>query len=157
MSYIQDKKILLKQAALSIPERAMLFNKRFRIKSMTTRILRRLYREYGITRKKVKRTKLLNDSQLPKQKVEMLTRIQEVSNLRKQGYDIVYVDEVMFTKKTILEHTWSNRYGPLKYDMSSLSTEPLACCVAVSERYGLDLLVIHPNSINGDKFREFKG
>ena len=39
--------------------------------------------------------------------------------------------------------------------MSDVSNEPLACCVAVSERYGLDLLEIHPQSINGDKFRNF--
>ena len=61
----------------------------------------------------------------------------------------------MFTKKTLLEYAWSDKDGPLEYDMSAVSNEPLACCVAVSERYGLDLLEIHPQSINGDKFRNF--
>ena len=33
--------------------------------------------------------------------------------------------------------------------------KPLACCVAVSEKYGLDLCMIWPKSVDGHRFRTF--
>ena len=41
--------------------------------------------------------------------------------MREQKYDIVYVDEVMFTKRTIQEHTCNGKEGPLAYDMGHLN------------------------------------
>ena len=43
----------------------------------------------------------------------------------------------------------------MKYDMRDVNIKPIACVVAVSQKYGLDLLMMWPNSITNDRFHTF--
>ena len=61
----------------------------------------------------------------------------------------------MFTKHTYELMTWSTKNQNVEVDQRYLNMKPLACCVAVSERYGLDLLMIWPYSINRSRFQTF--
>ena len=67
----------------------------------------------------------------------------------------MYIDEVMFTKKTFLDRSWSLPRKPLECDGTLLNMPAIACVVAVSEKNGLDLLMTFPQSVNKDKFADF--
>ena len=60
-------------------------------------------------------------------------RNSEVEKAIEQHYDLIYIDEVMFTKHTYLDRTWSGPNDHLECDMRQLNMTPIACCVAVSE------------------------
>ena len=62
MNYIKSPKVHKQQSGMTIDERAALFNRKFKIKSMPKGILRRLFRENDITFKKVKKTKIFKKS-----------------------------------------------------------------------------------------------
>ena len=37
--------------------------------------------------------------------------------MKKQGFDLVYADEVMFVSKTMPDRTWSSKNKPLQMDI----------------------------------------
>ena len=43
----------------------------------------------------------------------------------------------------------------MEIDQQLFNMSPLACCVAVSERHGLDLCMIWPKSVNTERFSTF--
>ena len=61
----------------------------------------------------------------------------------------------MFTKHTFPDRTWSKAGISVKYDMRDVNMKPLACVVAVSEKYGLDLMMMWEKSITNDRFHTF--
>ena len=61
----------------------------------------------------------------------------------------------MFTKNTVSDRTWSRARYPVKYDMRDINIKPIACAVAISEKYGLDLLMMYPKSVTNDRFHTF--
>ena len=61
----------------------------------------------------------------------------------------------MFTKHTFADRTWSKAGKSVKYDMRDVNMKPLACVVAVSERYGLDLMMMWEKSITNERFHIF--
>ena len=75
--------------------------------------------------------------------------------MTQNNFDLVFVDEVMFTKHTFVDRTWSKAREPIKYDMRDVNMKPLACVVAVSEKYGLDLMMMWEKSITNDRFHIF--
>ena len=61
----------------------------------------------------------------------------------------------MFTKHTFPDRTWSRANDPVRYDMRDLNMKAIACVVAISLRYGLDLLMMWEKSITNDRFHTF--
>ena len=119
---------------------------------MTVRILRRIYREQKVKMKRIKFVKQWTPRQ-PERKEQVFTeRARRLDHMIQHNYDVIYVDEVMFTKHTCELMTWSTRNQNVEVDQRYMNMKPLACCVAVSERYGLDLLMIWPHSINRSRF-----
>ena len=61
----------------------------------------------------------------------------------------------MFTKHTRNDITWSGPRDHIECDLQTLNMTPIACCVAVSERHGLDLVKMWPKSVDTTKFHEY--
>ena len=122
-------------------DRVCLFNSKFRTKCMSRRILRRLYAENRIWIKRIRVAKVWKSRDTDRIKEEFAERNQELARIKADNYDIVYIDEVMFTKKTYLDRSWSIQRYPLECDGTLMNMPAVACAVAVSERYGLDLLM----------------
>ena len=90
-------------------DRVTLFNSRFRTTIMSRRILRRLYADNRIRIKKVKVGKVWKSRDTERIKEEFIQRNQELARVNADNYDIVYLDEVVFSRKTYLDRTWSLR------------------------------------------------
>ena len=122
---------------------------------MSRRILRRLYADNRIRIKRIKVAKVWKSRDTDRIKEEFAECSQNLARIKEDNYDIVYIDEVMFTKKTYLDRSWSIQRYPLECDGTMLNMPAVACAVAVSEQYGLDLLMMFPKSVNKDKFATF--
>ena len=100
---------------------------------MSRRILRRLYAENRIRIKRIKVAKVWKCRDKDRIKKEFADCSQELARIKEGNYDIVYIDEVMFTKKTYLDRSWSIQRNPLECDGTLLNMPAVACAVAVSE------------------------
>ena len=114
-------------------DRVILFNSKFRTKCMSRRILRRLYAENRIRIKRIRVGKVWKSRDTERIKQEFVDCSQDLDRIKQDNYDIVYIDEVMFTKKTYLDRSWSLRRLPLECDGTLLNMPAVACAVAVSE------------------------
>ena len=90
-------------------DRVSLFNAKFKTKCMSLRILRRLYAENRIKVKRIKVGKVWKSRDTERIKEEFIHRNQELARINADNYDIVYLDEVVFSRKTYLDRTWSLR------------------------------------------------
>ena len=78
--------------------------------------LSRLYKEHKIRKKKIRLTKILTLKQKRKQAQQAKQSFNELVDLLEQGFDIIYVDEVMFTTKTLPQTVWSLKNQPILID-----------------------------------------
>ena len=92
---------------------------------------------------------------MEKRKIQFQLLRNSIYDATQNNFDLVFVDEVMFTKHTFVDRTWSKAREPIKYDMRDVNMKPLACVVAVSERYGLDLMMMWEKSITNERFHIF--
>ena len=76
---------------------------------MSLRILRRLYSENKIKIKRFRVGKVWKSRDTERIKEEFIQRNQELARVNADNYDIVYLDEVVFSRKTYLDRTWSLR------------------------------------------------
>ena len=113
-------------------ERAAAYNARFSTNKMSKAILRRLYKECKVTRTKIQKTKPIKDAANDGRVGELRQRGIKLAKNITEGYEILYLDEIMFTKNTYLERTWARVNKPLEVDLEHFYHEAIAVCVAVS-------------------------
>ena len=78
-----------------------------------------------------------------------------LKNFAEQGYEIIYLDEVMFTSKTHITRAWSPKNINFSIDQKKLNHKALAVIAAISENGGLEHLKIFRKSVDQDKFVEW--
>ena len=72
--------------------------------------------------------------------------------LRRQGYRIVYIDETVFTRKTVKDREWTALKSNLAVDLVQLN-EPVLCLLpGISKEKGWEYYRIFPKSVNMEKF-----
>ena len=76
-------------------------------------------------------------------------------DLLNRGFDIIYVDEVMFTTQTLPKEAWSAVNDPFKMDLKSVQQKAKAVVAGISLSRGVELLHMYPKSINVPKFLTF--
>ena len=67
---------------------------------MTLRMLRRIYQEQKIKRKRIKVTKVWTDRENQKKEELFAVSSRDLEQTQQSYHDVIYVDEVMFTKHT---------------------------------------------------------
>ena len=58
--------------------------------------------------------------------------------LEEDGYDILFVDEIMFTKSTLNDRAWSKKNQNFEYDLKQMGNGAVACVAAISMNNGVD-------------------
>ena len=93
-----------------------MFTRRFPGKKLTVYRLRKVYRDHGIRRKKIKNSKVITDFQKKKIYKEAELARDKVAELQGLGYRILFVDEIVTTKSTIPTHEYSALKEPFTID-----------------------------------------
>ena len=74
---------------------------------MNSSLLRKVYKMYGIKKKRYRWFKVAR-GQTPAMASQELARVKrQLTMARNAGYRIVYLDETMFTRKTLADTEWS--------------------------------------------------
>jgi transposase len=68
---------------------------------------------------------------------------------------VVQVDEIVVTKRTILDHTWSAKHHNATIDMGWLGRGAIAVLGAVSREHGIHLIMTFKDSVNVSRFKVF--
>ena len=122
---------------------------------LATNKLREIYREHMVKRKLLRETKLVTKPHLARINVAAREAYEQLCDIRAQGFSIVYLDEVCFTKTTLPKMAWSAVNQPLQYDPKQYDGSCFAVIAAISYGRGLELVQIENGSINKPKFKVF--
>ena len=75
--------------------------------------------------------------------------------MKRLGFEVVYLDEVMFTSNSNLKRTWAAKRSPISVDRKQMSHPTIACIASVSASNGLELIMQFPRSVDKHKFDEY--
>ena len=103
-------------AGFTLKWRTKLFHRRFTDKRIAVTCLRRLYLQHGINRKKVRQEKYMPGRLQQQFKTNCQNARETLSIVQRMGRRIVYLDEVNFTKRSVLLRDWSRRNSNLTVD-----------------------------------------
>ena len=80
---------------------------------------------------------------------------EQVEKAMSENAVICYLDEVMFTTKSVLNRAFSNQYANIMIDMKQNKTKTTAVIAAITHEHGMLLWKQYENSVNIDKFKGF--
>ena len=78
-----------------------------------------------------------------------------LTKAKNDGYRIIYIDETMVTRKTVVDAEWSRPKENMSVDVAKLEEPTLALLCGISKEKGLEHYQIYDNSVNVDKFMEY--
>ena len=79
----------------------------------------------------------------------------QLTRAKRDGYRIIYLDETMFTRKTVAETEWALPGENMTVDEAKLNEPTLAMLAAISKDKGREHYRVFPRSVNVDKFKEW--
>ena len=133
-----------------------MFETLFKPKRLCATTLRRIYLKHKITRKAVKQLKPLPASKAQDYRIWREKLLDEIGKAEQERRKFIYIDEVYFTKKTLLHKAYSHRHTNLAIEQSKLHDTGYNCVIAgVSEEKGTEHIFIYDGPINQDHFKGF--
>ena len=131
-----SRQTLRAQIGLSLKDRSKDFMRKFPQAHMNPTLLRKVYRMNGIKKKKYRWYKV-DPNATPESKVLALARMKrQLTMARNQGYRIVYLDETMFTRKTVADLEWALPKENVMINEAKLKEPTLALLSAISKEKG---------------------
>ena len=119
-AYLTSEATLEKQAGLTLKERCEVFEHLFPPKRLCATTLRRIYLKHKITRKAVRQLKPLPASKAQDYRLWREKLLEEVNKAEQEQRKFIYLDEIMFTKKTLLTKAYSHRFSNLAVDQDKV-------------------------------------
>ena len=80
---------------------------------------------------------------------------EQLIQAKSEGSRVIYVDECIFSSKTQLKRSWSNKHESISYHDQRRSIETMALLAGISEEQGLEHYMIKSRVISSDDFIEF--
>ena len=143
IDFLLDQRTLERWSGLTMKERTVMFHRQFPDKRIAVTSLRRLYLKNKIKRKKLRQEKVMP----PEQKLEYAESCREVLAQLEQAKAekrlTLYLDEVNFTKLSLMKREWSTRNSNLTVDQVDVYQGYRSVIAAISEENGVDHSAIH--------------
>ena len=76
----------------------------------------------------------------------------QLTRAKRDGYRIIYLDETMFTRKTVAQTEWALSGENMTVDEAKLNEPTLAMLAAISKDKGREHYRVFPKSVNIIKF-----
>ena len=103
---------------------------------MNTTLLREVYRRHCIRKKKYRWFKVDKNGNEDSKRQDLARMKRQLTMARNAGYRIVYLDETMFTRKTVVNTEWSLPKENIRVDEALLNEPTLALLSAISKEKG---------------------
>ena len=79
----------------------------------------------------------------------------QLTRAKNDGYRVIYIDETMFTRKTVPLTEWALPKENMTVDQARLDEPTLALLAGISKENGLEHCQIFKRSVNTTKFLEY--
>ena len=138
IDFLTDPQTLTRWAGKSLWERCILFHRHFGSHRINPTLLRKVYQVHKIKSKKVRQVKLIKpDKELEYEnwRIEIRDRIR---SLRRQSRRIIYIDETVFTWKSIKLTEYSPLHHNHRVPQSKVIQPVFSLILAISEENGLE-------------------
>lgn len=155
IDFLTSYKTLEDWAGFTLKWRTKLFHRRFPDKRIAVTCLRRLYLKHGIKRKKVRQEKHMpQHARLQYQANCRLTRL-ALERAEQASRLIVYLDEIVFSKSSVISRDWSARNSNLAVDQTMIYTGYTAVIASMTKEKGIGPLKLYPKALTAEEFIEF--
>ena len=74
---------------------------------------------------------------------------------KNEGYRVIYIDETMFTRKTVRCEEWTRPKENVLVDLAKLDEPTLAMVCGISMENGVEHFKIYPKSVKKEQFVEY--
>ena len=74
---------------------------------------------------------------------------------KNEGYRVIYIDETMFTRKTLCNEEWTRQKENVQVDLAKLDEPTLAMVCGISMEKGVEHFKIYPKSVKKESFVEY--
>ena len=125
-----------------------MFRKEFPTAKLNPTLLRKIYGLHKIKKKKIRWYKQGKEQGADQAQAYLNNMKNRLVRLKRQGYRIVYIDETVFTRKTVKDREWTAPKSNLAVDLVRLN-EPVLCLLpGISKEKGWEYYRIFPKSVN---------
>ena len=129
--FLLSPQTLIQWAGFTMKERVVLFHRMFPNKRISATSLHRLYKANGVTMKSVKINKSTPPPNLHNYEEQRIRTLGKLERATEQHLPVVYLDELIFSKRTIQSKALSLRNQHIKVDQNNLYIGYLAVIAAV--------------------------
>ena len=116
IEFLTSPTTLLRQAGMSLKERAKAFHRQFPDRWTYPVKISRLYKQHGIKQRKVRISKSAGNQTLQKHMTELDQCRAQVKAAMAEGLPIVYADETVFTKHTMMASDYIKTHNAVAID-----------------------------------------
>ena len=103
---------------------------------MNPTLLRQVYKRHGIKKKKIRWCKVDPNLDEAERRRALGRMKRKLEKARRDGYRIIYVDETMFTRRTVPNSEWALPGENMTIDEKLLSEPTLALLSGISKEKG---------------------
>ena len=139
----------------ALKERCILFHRQFGNHRINPTLLRKVYHIHKIKNKKIKKTKPINPDKEIEYENWRLEIKDKIKNLKARGYRIIYLDETLFTTKTLKSYDYTLKSKPHRIPLASINQPCQALIFAISEENGIEHTKVFKKSVDHSKFIEY--
>ena len=152
IDYLLSQRTLEMYSGLTMKQRTIRFHRVYTNKRIAVTTLRRLYLKNGIKRKKIRQEKPKPNLMRPNHLQECQTALNELREAKAEERVIIYLDELNFTKRSLLTREWSSKNSNLSVDQEEVYVGYRSVIASMTETKGIDHLQLHMEAINADNF-----
>ena len=155
IDFLTSLRTLEEWAGLTMKQRTVLFHRRFTDKRIAVTSLRRLYLRHGIRCKKVRLEKAMTLRVRRDFVQNCRALLAEMEQAAREGRILVFLDEILFTKRAIKLREWSGRNSNLTVDQEEVYVGYRAALAAMTAAKGMHLLMIWDHAVKEPEFQYF--
>ncbi len=114
--------------------------------------LRRIYLTHGVKRKKVRQEKVMPLAAWANYGERRRELSENLAQARKEGRKLIYLDEIVFSKRSFLGIDWSRTNQHIHVDQQQIYQGYRATIAACSEERGIEHIQTHNQAIDSQDF-----
>ena len=81
--------------------------------------------------------------------------VEDIDNAKQEGRLLVYIDEILFSKRSIKLREWAMKNSNLTVNQEDVYVGFRSVIAGMTEEYGIGLIKIHDQAVTGEDFRDY--
>ena len=155
VEWLINDNTLRNQTGMSLQDRCDQFSREFPQAHINRTLLRQIYVRHGIKKKCLKWYKQAVNRDPEKERQQYITMKRQLTKAKNDGYRVVYIDEICFTRTTVPKTEYSAKNKNMSADLAHLKEPTLAVLSAISKENRQEHFKVFDDSVNVAKFKAY--